>query len=209
MSEGEKPEIEKPNQVKSSARIFSIMMWIEAGCLLIALVAIELSGIEVSLPGDTPIRSMIWGLIGALVTFAAVVILTRSHTSVGRTLRGHCAQLTSLFSGLSSVQIVLLSIAAGVCEELLFRGFLQAWLSEKSSPLLGLLGASLVFGFMHWASFTYFLMTFVVGLILGIAYQLTGSLLGVIIWHTVYDVLALMMIAYYPRLLGSDVQVAE
>ncbi|MFA0813550.1 CPBP family intramembrane glutamic endopeptidase [Microbulbifer epialgicus] len=189
----------------SSTRIFSIMMWIEAGCLLVALIAIKLSGVEVSLLGIVPVRSVIWGFIGAMICFAAVVVLARSPTSLGHTLRGHCSQLTSLFSGISTAQIVLLSIAAGVCEEFLFRGFLQTWLSQLSSPLLGLLGASLIFGLLHWASFTYFLMTMVVGLVLGIAYQKTGSLLGVMVWHAIYDVLALTVIVYYPRLLDPDV----
>ncbi|WP_020413216.1 CPBP family intramembrane glutamic endopeptidase [Microbulbifer variabilis] len=205
MSEDKNSVFKKTADKLSSRQIFSVMMWIEAGGLLFALVAIGFSGIELPIPGDSPFLSVVWGACGALFSFTAVVILTRSPTSFGCTLRGHCAQLTQLFSGISTTQIILLSIVAGICEEIFFRGFLQVWLSQLSSPLIGLLGASLIFAFLHWASFTYFLLTFVVGLVLGVAYQQTGSLLGVIIWHAVYDLLALMVLSKYPRMLGLEV----
>ncbi|WP_299582799.1 CPBP family intramembrane glutamic endopeptidase [uncultured Microbulbifer sp.] len=189
--------------------IFSTMMGVQAACLLLALVGIHLSGVTIHLMGATTWHSIVWGILGATLSFVVVLGLTRAHNRLGRTLRWYCAQLAPIFSKVSLVQIVLLSIAAGVCEELLFRGFLQTWLSQLSSPVLGLLGASLVFALLHWASLIYVLLIFFFGLILGLAYQVSGSLLGVIVWHALYDFFALAALAYYPQLLHADQWVAK
>ncbi|QFT54488.1 CPBP family intramembrane glutamic endopeptidase [Microbulbifer sp. THAF38] len=189
--------------------IFSTMMWVQGGCLLLAAIGFGFS--EVALPAfeSAILSSVAWGILGALLSFVAVVVLTRSHNRVGRALRWHCGRLAPIFSKMPLVQLVILSIAAGVCEELLFRGFLQTWLSQLSSPLLGLFVASLIFALLHWASLIYVLLIFVFGLILGYAYQVSGSLLGVIVWHAVYDFFALAALAYYPKVLGADRWLSE
>ncbi|WP_226648054.1 CPBP family intramembrane glutamic endopeptidase [Microbulbifer variabilis] len=184
--------------------IFSTMMWVQAGCLLLAAIGFGFSEVVLPAVDRAILSSVAWGILGALLSFAAVVALSRFHNRVGRTLRWYCGQLAPIFSKMPLVQLVILSIAAGVCEELLFRGFLQTWLSQLSSPLLGLLGASLVFALLHWASLIYVLLIFVFGLILGFAYQISGSLLGVIVWHAVYDFFALVTLVYYPKVLGAD-----
>jgi len=86
-------------------------------------------------------------------------------------------------------QLVLLSAAAGLGEELLFRGVIQ----EE----LGLGIASVAFGLMHdptrelwplalWAA--------AVGAILGVLYQVTGNLFVPVLSHTLYDSAALVYI---------------
>ncbi|WP_299944131.1 CPBP family intramembrane glutamic endopeptidase [uncultured Microbulbifer sp.] len=184
--------------------VFPLLLAIQAACLLTAVVGGYFSGVEMTLLGGALWGALCFALIGAPAGFAAVIWLTRSNTVVGRTLRRHCNQLMPVFAGLSLGQIAVIAVVTGVCEELLFRGFLQVWWSQLSSPLSGLLAASLVFALLHWASRVYFLLTFVFGLILGLAYQTSGSLLGVITWHAIYDFLALTTLVYHPRMLGVD-----
>lgn len=190
----------QPN-VKTS-NIFGLVMLIQLVSLAVALVGLYFLNVEVSLIGHSAPLALAIGIVGALLSYAAALWLTRSATRVGETLRKHCGDLHPLFAGFTAPQIALAAVAAGVCEELLFRGLLQPWLSQLSTPLLGLLGASLAFGLLHYASFTYFAATLVVGLILGIAYRMTESLLCVITWHALYDLLAITALARYPRLLG-------
>ncbi|SHG07237.1 hypothetical protein SAMN04487965_3256 [Microbulbifer donghaiensis] len=182
--------------------VFGLVMVIQLVSLAVALAGLYFLRIEVSLLGHSPPLALAIGIFGALLSYAVAVGLTRSATPVGETLRRHCADLHPLFNRFSTAQIVLAAFAAGVCEELLFRGLLQPWLSQLSTPLLGLLGASLVFGLLHYASFTYFAATVVVGLALGITYRVTESLLCVMTWHALYDLLAITALARYPRLLG-------
>lgn len=181
---------------------FGLLMLLQLVTLAVALAGIFFLGVEVSVLGSSGFAELGIGLFGAVLSYAAALCLTRSKTTFGATLRGHCRDLHSLFSGYTALQIVLVSFAAGICEELLFRGFLQPWLSQLSTPLLGLLGASAAFALLHYASFTYFAATLAVGLILGISYRLTESLLCVVTWHGVYDLLAITTLARYPRLLG-------
>ncbi|MDP5208642.1 CPBP family intramembrane glutamic endopeptidase [Microbulbifer sp. 2205BS26-8] len=184
--------------------VFPLLLAIQAVCLLAAVVGGSFSGVELNLLGGALWGALFFALIGAPASFVSVVWLTRSNTAVGRTLRRHCTQLKPVFAGLSIGQIAVIAVVTGICEELLFRGFLQVWWSQLSSPLVGLLGASLVFALLHWASRVYVLLTFVFGLILGLAYQASGSLLGVITWHAMYDFLVLVTLVYNPHLLGVD-----
>jgi membrane protease YdiL (CAAX protease family) len=62
-----------------------------------------------------------------------------------------------------------------------------------------LLAASVLFGLVHYVSFTYFLVATGLGLILGGAYQFWGSLPLVMVWHAVYDMLALYCLLNYPQ----------
>lgn len=189
------PSLDTPNT-------FGLVMLLQLVTLAIALAGIYFFGVEISTLGGSGFAELGIGLAGALLSYAAALWLTRSKTTVGATLRKHCRDLHSLFARYSTLQIVLVSIAAGICEELLFRGFLQPWLSQLSTPLLGLLGASAAFALLHYASFTYFAATLAVGLALGVTYRVTESLLCVVTWHAVYDLLAITALARYPHLLG-------
>jgi len=189
------PYLETPNT-------FGLAMLLQLVTLAIAMAGLYFLDVQVSILGALGFSGLLMGILGALLSYAAALWLTRSRTVVGETLRKHCRDLHSLFARYSMPQILLVSVAAGVCEELLFRAFLQPWLSQLTTPLLGLIGASTAFALLHYASFTYFAATLVVGLALGISYRLTESLLCVVTWHAVYDLLAITALVRYPQLFG-------
>lgn len=83
---------------------------------------------------------------------------------------------------------ILVSTSAGICEELLYRGFLMWYFNLLSHTAMAVIASSLLFGFAHlfqgWkgcfqASFA--------GLILVIIYLLTGSLWIPIALHIIGD----------------------
>jgi membrane protease YdiL (CAAX protease family) len=88
---------------------------------------------------------------------------------------------------------------AGIGEEVFFRGFLQTWLSGFIGIELAILIGAIGFGLLHFASIGYFVITTMIGLALGTAYYLTGSLLLVMVWHSVYDVIAIWVISRHPE----------
>jgi uncharacterized protein len=88
--------------------------------------------------------------------------------------------------------LALVALAAGVCEELLFRGVIQTGLGLWLGTLPGLLLASLLFGLVHYVSRAYFLITCLAGLYLGLIYLWTGNLLVVMLVHFFYDWAALV-----------------
>ncbi|MCQ8184270.1 CPBP family intramembrane glutamic endopeptidase [Parvularcula maris] len=87
--------------------------------------------------------------------------------------------------------IILISFGAGFGEELLFRGVLQTWLTGQIGTVFGIVGTSLIFGVVHGPRLGYMLISALIGVYLGTAYALSGSLLAVALAHFLYDIYAL------------------
>ncbi|WP_250464106.1 CPBP family intramembrane glutamic endopeptidase [Microbulbifer litoralis] len=184
---------------------FGLAMGIQLVTLFIALACLYFVDVAVSWWGGGAFESLALGLLGAALSYAAILALTRSPTALGERLRVLCGALHPFFRHFSWPQIAATALAAGVCEELLFRGFLQPWLQGFTSPLTAVLVTSLAFGLLHYASFTYFAITTAIGVILGLAYWFSDSLVLVITWHATYDLFAIVALAKYPRSLGIPV----
>jgi len=92
--------------------------------------------------------------------------------------------------------VLLVSLLAGIGEELLFRGVVQAGLSSWSNPAIGIVAASVLFGLAHAVSVSYLVLATLMGLYLGLLYHWTGNLLVPVIVHALYDWIA---IHYYLR----------
>jgi uncharacterized protein len=86
---------------------------------------------------------------------------------------------------------VLLSLTAGFCEELLYRGFLPAYLVHifPGVPLiLAIIIAAVLFGFGHiYQKVTGVIGTGLIGLVFGFLYYFTGSLFLPMIVHALFD----------------------
>lgn len=98
-------------------------------------------------------------------------------------------RLVPVFGQLGAPSLAAISVAAGVGEELLFRGALQAE--------IGLVPASLVFGALHWGgrgTVAFAAGTALLGLALGWLRSVTGGLLAPIVAHALYDGLVLAYI---------------
>lgn len=104
-------------------------------------------------------------------------------------------QLGPLLSSRSTWELAFLAVLAGVAEEVLFRGVLQAALARPLPDGWALLVASAIFGLAHFASPTYAVMAGVVGLYLGGLFLLQGNLLVPVVAHAAYDFVALVYVA--------------
>lgn len=94
------------------------------------------------------------------------------------------------------IWLALLSIVVvAPAEEYLFRGVIQGRLRNTFTPLGSILGASLLFGSMHFGNWVGSLGTVVgwallitgVGIIMGVVYERTNNLIVPIIAHAVYN----------------------
>jgi hypothetical protein len=100
------------------------------------------------------------------------------------------SEIFPLFRGMSVPQLTLLAAAAGLGEELLFRGVIQ----EE----LGLGIASVLFGLLHGPTrelWPLALWAAVAGAALGVLYQVSGNLFVPALSHALYDGAALVYIA--------------
>jgi len=111
--------------------------------------------------------------------------------------------IVPIFSPCSLLDFAMISATAGLGEELLFRGIVQAGLAELVGPAaglwVGLLGAALLFGLLHWITHLYALLAGLIGLFLGWLWLASGNLLVPIAAHAAYDFLALLYLVRIRR----------
>ncbi len=98
--------------------------------------------------------------------------------------------------------IVLLSFMAGIGEEALFRGVIQAALAERLPDWIAVGVAALLFGAAHWLTLSYAVLAGLIGVYLGVVFLLTENLLIPIVAHGLYDVVALSVLARTHRRSG-------
>ena len=80
------------------------------------------------------------------------------------------------------------SITAGVCEELLYRGFLLWYLGQRLEVVLAVVVASLIFGFGHvYQGPRGVLSTAIIGAFMSVLYLTSGSLLLPMLTHGAID----------------------
>jgi membrane protease YdiL (CAAX protease family) len=170
--------------------------------VLVGWLAVWLMGVDI-LSGSTGwLKAVAWGISGSIVTYLLLSALARAPGPIRDSLSGHMRQLHGFANDYSWPVLMTLSVLAGVGEELLFRGAVQGWLAWHLNDALAILLASLLFGLVHYLSFAYFVMATGLGLVLGIAYWMTDSLLLVMVWHGVYDIIALYSLRRYPHVFG-------
>lgn len=153
--------------------------------------------------------SLGWFAVPLGIVFGSLTYFVMFSVSTSKLVRINSIQslltmLHGLFKNFTWPQIVFVSILAGVGEEILIRGALQSFIVSLSSPLTGVVVASLIFGLLHFLTKTYVLITFLIGLVFAIAFYLTDSMLLVMVAHTVYDIWAFAMIVKFPHILGMQ-----
>ncbi|KMQ75100.1 CPBP family intramembrane glutamic endopeptidase [Marinobacter subterrani] len=174
----------------------------QGGIGVFGLIGILVFGIPVLLLGPGLWPSLAYGVVGAAGTYALLLLLTQIPGLFPGNLERQMQGLYDFASNYSPMVLLLLSLLAGIGEELLFRGAVQGWLMAHTGPVTAVLAASVLFGLVHYISFTYFLVATGLGLILGSVYAYSESLLLVMVWHAVYDMIALFCLLRFPSWFG-------
>ena len=105
------------------------------------------------------------------------------------------------------LSLIIMAFLPAVCEETLFRGGLQNFLTRATKmPWLSVLIVSLIFSAAHF-SFYGFLSRFFLGIILGLLYQYSGKIWVNIIAHFVNNAIAITAIFIY-KLQGKPLKEA-
>jgi len=117
------------------------------------------------------------------------------------------AILGTLLSRGSVGVFVIVSLLAGIAEEALFRGVLQAALVEALGAAGAILAAGALFGLAHAITPLYSGLAALVGAYLGLVFYLSGNLVAPVLTHTLYDVVALTWLARLARRRASSASV--
>jgi membrane protease YdiL (CAAX protease family) len=147
---------------------------------------------------------LLLGIAAALP--ALVVLLTLVHIPAPpfRRLRDLVRNhIVPLFRECSTAELLLISILAGVGEELLFRGVIQHGLSERIGPpsgvVIGIAVASVLFALAHALTWTYAALAGLISVYFGWLLVATGNLLVPIAAHAAYDFLAFIYLLRFER----------
>ncbi len=136
--------------------------------------------------GVAPARDVAVGLLAA----AVVVLFSWQFTRRTRAGEALARTLASVLGRPTLPQCLALALMSGVSEEFFFRGALQ--------PRVGLVVASLLFGFAHflprrellpWTGFS-----IAAGFLLGGMFAFTGNLLAPIVAHTAINAINLVLL---------------
>jgi len=188
--------------------VFRTAITIELGLGFVAVLLGWVTGVDVrqwlpELGVDTlvPIAKAIgWGTIAALPMLAVVEVIERIDWEPFRELRAldQMPVVSSLLS-LGPAELVTISLAAGVGEELLIRGWLMGWLigpldqANWLTIAAGVVASAVAFGLMHPVTPAYIVLATLIGVYLGGLVIWTGNLLIAIAAHTVYDAVHLLI----------------
>jgi membrane protease YdiL (CAAX protease family) len=139
--------------------------------------------------------AFLWGLAASVPMVAVAAAGMRWPVGpIARIKEFLDRELAPILEGCEAPDLALISVAAGVGEEMLFRGVIQGALSRVLGPGLGITLASLLFGLLHPFSPAYMILTALMGAYLGLVWVGSGNLLTVIVAHAVYDFVALMLL---------------
>ncbi len=144
------------------------------------------------------------GIVLGLVIYLIGFTLSCASWSKTKAMHDLLTTLHLLFRNFSWPQILAVSLLAGVGEELLVRAVLQSFLVNSVGVFWGIVCASLIFGLLHYMTKTYIVFTFALGLLFGLAFHYSNSIVLVMIGHTVYDIVAFAMIVKFPQMLGVE-----
>ncbi|MBI1392090.1 MAG: CPBP family intramembrane metalloprotease [Alphaproteobacteria bacterium] len=152
------------------------------------------------LPGD--FAGLALGVaVGAVATLplvlALLLFMQTNYPPLARFRSSQIDFLNELGFELTPFRIVAIGLAAGISEEMLFRGALQS-LAERHLPMVvSIVAPNIIFGLLHARTTLYAIIAGVLGVYLGVIFALTGSLAPPIATHAIYDMAALAIAKRY------------
>ncbi|MEZ6115080.1 MAG: CPBP family intramembrane glutamic endopeptidase [Pirellulaceae bacterium] len=147
------------------------------------------------MPGHARIaewQQAMWGLVMTLPLLSLLLLERSSWRWVERLRAVMERDIVPRFIRLSHFELALIAAAAGLGEELLFRGFLQQLAVRSCGVWIGISLASLVFGAVHAISKEYIWVATAMGVYFGLVHAYFGQTLIVVVMHGVYDWVALV-----------------
>jgi membrane protease YdiL (CAAX protease family) len=170
-----------------------ITLFGEGGLFLLGLLLMGASRAELWSGFEVSRGSTAYALLLCLPMLAVLYFIARSRWApLQRLNREIDEKVAPIFANCKLLDLALIALLAGAGEELFFRGWLQAALTNKFDVWVGISIASAIFGLAHYLSTAYAVYAGLTGLYLGVIYHVTGNLYIVMTIHAVYDFIALM-----------------
>lgn len=162
----------------------------------VAVVWALLAGRPLFWIGEPPSMSSVlrWTVVGTLVGFS-VILLSRLTLDRFAWAEGLAEWFAAVLGPISWKTALVLALLSGFAEEMLFRGAMQ--------PTLGLIPTTIIFGLMHWPPRAelraWTVLTTLLGLVFGLATEMSGHLTAAIVAHFVINFVNLTEIGKMSR----------
>ena len=142
--------------------------------------------------------------LASLPLVGALALLLRSDWEILREMRIFMDTFVlPMFAEAYLWELALLCAAAGLGEELLFRGVLQPVCVKYIGLYAGVLLVNVLFSLLHPFSIAYLVVAYLIGCYLSVLYVATENLLAPMVVHGLYDFIALVwMMRLRQRALG-------
>ncbi len=165
----------------------------ECGVCLTAVVLAWIYDIKFFNVNEHYSTDILWGTLWAIplaLFFASSISDKAKGFFAFKSLRNIAIhEIQPLFAESKLFDLLLISLCAGFCEELLFRGVLQV--------KCGIFIASIIFGLVHFITPLYFISATVIGFYLGYLFIIYKSLIVPIQMHFIYDFILLVYLRYF------------
>jgi len=192
-------KLEPPQQPKG--RTFAVAILFESALGFVGLAFAWWQGIRVYLRLEFTFESTSRGILACLPMLVLLGIATTVSWAPLLRLRQQVESLVrEMFADSHWLELALVSLAAGVGEEVLFRGALQPWIANLVNPMFALCAVSLLFGLAHALSAAYLAAATLIGFYLGWLAMEYDDLVAPIVAHALYDFVALVVIQRKVRL---------
>ena len=177
-----------------------ITIFVEGGLIALGLILLRYSQLELWSGFDLSWGETVSALLLCAPILAMLFFVVRSRWTPLFHLRSEIDEkIMPIFANSRLPDLVLMAFLAGVGEELFFRGWLQSVLTDKFEPWFGIVIVSVIFGLAHYLSSTYAIYAGLIGLYLGVIYQVSGNLYIVMAVHGIYDFIALVYLVRMKR----------
>jgi len=181
--------------MQHNARNFAVATLFESG---LGFVGLALAwGFNISLQSRLQITppAVIRGLVACLPMLLLLVVVSASSWPPLIRLRKQVeAVVHELLGGSSWVEIAAICFAAGLGEELLFRGALQPLVARFTNPAVAIAAVGVLFGLAHSLSIAYFVIATLIGCYFGWLMEAYDDLVAPVVAHAVYDFVAIAFI---------------
>ncbi len=146
------------------------------------------------------LQAVLWGVVATLPLVALFFLFLRWPLGPLKRIQRFSEEvIRPLLAPCSLIDLLGISLLAGLGEELMFRGVLQEAFAHWFGRWTGVLLASVVFGLAHCITFTYALLATLMGAYLGCVWLYAEhNLLVVVLTHALYDFVVLLWLLRGP-----------
>lgn len=185
------------SQSLSRKDILASTILVEGGLAVLAVILAWLLGPDLWSHFTWSWNAVGWGCLGAVPPLVIILLIDRFPVGPLRHVADISEQfLRPLLRNCRWPDYFLLATLAGFCEELLFRGWLQPFLTGWTTLWASVLISGFVFALCHMITPAYFIIAWLISIYLAALLIWTDNLLVPMLTHGVYDLIALFAVMW-------------